>query len=53
MAVGSADEMRVWMRYCFDLGYIDAEVWERWRDEYEQIAKMLQGMIRSMKRSDP
>ena len=53
MAVGSADEMRVWMRYCFDLGYVDAEVWERWRDEYEQIAKMLQGMIRSMKRSDP
>ena len=56
MSVGSADEMRVWMRYCLDLGYIDAERWERWRDESEQIAKMLQGMIRSMRlasRSDP
>ena len=23
MAIGSADEMRVWARYCLDLGYID------------------------------
>ena len=22
IAIGSADEMRVWIRYCFDLGYI-------------------------------
>jgi four helix bundle protein len=36
IAVGSADEMRVWMRYCLDLGYIDDEIWERWRDEYEE-----------------
>ena len=54
MSVSSADEMRVWTRYCLDLGYIDAETWERWRDEYEEIAKMLQGLIRSTKRqSDP
>ena len=24
MAMGSADEMRLWCRYCLDLGYIDA-----------------------------
>ena len=23
MAIGSADEMRVWLRYCLDLGYVD------------------------------
>ena len=23
MAIGSSDEMRVWLRYAFDLGYID------------------------------
>ena len=23
MAIGSSDEMRVWVRYAFDLGYID------------------------------
>jgi four helix bundle protein len=44
MALGSADEMRVWARYCFDLGYIDAASWQRWRDEYRAIAKMIQGL---------
>ena len=28
MAVGSADEMRVWIRYCFDLGYLDEATWQ-------------------------
>ena len=44
MAIGSADEMRVWARYCFDLGYVDEATWSRWRDEYQEIAKMLQGL---------
>ena len=44
MSIGSADEMRVWIRYCVDLGYIDHATWQRWRDEYEQVAKMLQGL---------
>ena len=47
MAIGSADEMRVWIRYCLDLKYVDEEAWKRWRDEYEQIAKMLQGLIKT------
>ena len=44
MALGSADEMRVWCRYCLDLGYIDEATWKQWRDEYREIAKMLQGL---------
>ncbi len=44
MAIGSADEMQVWLRYCGDLEYIDRKVCERWRDEYRQIARMLQGL---------
>ena len=44
IAMGSADEMRVWARYCFDLGYIDEPTWRRWRDGYQEIAKMLQGL---------
>ena len=44
MAVGSADEVRVWLRYCLDLGYLEEGTWQRWRDEYEEIAKMLQGL---------
>jgi four helix bundle protein len=56
MAVGSADELRVWTRYCLDLGYVEEEIWHQWRDESEEIAKMLQGLIRSLStrsRSDP
>ena len=34
MAIGSADEMQVWLRYCCDLEYIDRKACERWRDEY-------------------
>jgi four helix bundle protein len=44
MAIGSADEMQAWLRYCGDLEYIDRKVCERWRDEYRQIARMLQGL---------
>ena len=47
MAIGSSDEMRVWARYCRDLGYIDEPTWQRWRDEYHEIAKMLQGLSRN------
>ena len=57
MAMGSADEMRVWVRYAFDLGYIDEASWQQWRDEYQAIARMLQGLQaksgQSAKRSDP
>ena len=48
MAIGSADEMRVWSRYAFDLGYIDDARWQQWRAEYEQIARMLQGLRKSV-----
>ncbi len=44
MAIGSADEIRVWIRYCLDLNYIDAATSQRWHDEYVAIAKMLQGI---------
>jgi four helix bundle protein len=44
MAIGSADEMQVWLKYCSDLEYVDQKVCERWRDEYRQIARMLQSL---------
>ena len=44
MAIGSADEMQVWTMYCVDLGYVDQDTSGRWRDEYRQIARMLQGL---------
>ena len=47
MSMGSADEMRVWLRYCLDLDYLEVTRWEQWRGEYETIAKMLQGLSKS------
>ena len=49
LALGSADEMRLWCRYCLDLGYIDEATWQTWRQEYRAIAKMLQGLIRTVR----
>ena len=46
MALGSSDEMRVWLRYCLDLGYIAEPVWQSWRDEYQSVSKMLQTLHR-------
>jgi four helix bundle protein len=51
MAIGSADEMQVWTLYARDLGYIGAEMAERWQSEYSEIARMLQGLSR--RSSDP
>ena len=48
IAVGSADEMRVWCRYCLDLDYIDEPRWRLWSNEYREIAKMLQGLARTL-----
>src|SRR6516162_10508621 len=44
MAIGSADEMQVWLSYCSDLEYLDQKTCVQWRDEYRQIARMLQGL---------
>ena len=48
ISIGSADEMRVWLRYCLDLTYITTDEWNKWRLAYEEIAKMLQGLSKSL-----
>ena len=47
MAIGSANEVRVWIRYCVDLQYISTEHWAYFKDEYLEIAKMLTGLHQS------
>ena len=44
MAVGSAEEARLWCRYASDLGYAEVRDADRWRDELHQIIRMLQGL---------
>jgi four helix bundle protein len=48
MALGSSEEMRVWLRYAHDLQYIDTEHWQRWRDEYHAISRMLQALSKTL-----
>ena len=50
IAVGSSDEMRVWARYCLDLGYIDEAMWRHWRDEYHEVSKMLAGLSKNWRK---
>jgi four helix bundle protein len=49
MALGSADGMRIWLRYALDLGYIEEAEWQAWRDEYCEIARMLQSLLTKLK----
>ena len=51
MAIGSADEARLWCRYAADLGFVSPERSDMWQAELAEIARMLQGLRRS--RSDP
>ncbi len=50
IAIGSSDEMRVWARYCLDLGYIDEAMWRHWRDEYHEVSKMLVGLSKNWRK---
>ena len=47
MATGSADEMQVWCSFARDLGYISADIAEQWRQSYEEIARMLNGLMKA------
>ncbi len=44
MALGSADETKLWCRYGQDLNYVDAETAARWRNALGQVARMLHGL---------
>ncbi|NBX03848.1 MAG: four helix bundle protein [Alphaproteobacteria bacterium] len=49
IAIGSSDEMRVWVRYCRDLGYLENTLYEEWRAEYQSISRMLQSLVNKLK----
>ena len=44
MAVGSAEEARLWCRYAADLGYVEGTQAEGWRSELRQIIRMMQAL---------
>lgn len=49
MSLGSSDEMRVWLRYCRDLHYMDEKTYVKWRNEYIEISRMLQALINKIR----
>jgi four helix bundle protein len=46
MAIGSADEAKLWCRYAVDLGFVSEETGRAWQSELTDIARMLQGLRR-------
>ena len=48
MAAGSSNEVEVLLDFAKDLGYIAQEQYERARETYEEIGRMLAGMLRRM-----
>lgn len=56
MAIGSSDEIQVWLDYARDLGYIETAKANELKSEYKSIAKMLMNLqksITAMKRKIP
>ena len=49
MARGSANEVLVILEFAKDLGYIENEDWQKATEAYEEIGKMLTGLINSQK----
>ena len=47
IAIGSADESRLWCRYAEDLGYTTPEQAQIWRDGFIEISRMLHGLLQS------
>ncbi len=45
MALGSADEARLWCRYAEDLGYASPEACAAWRASFAEVARLLQGLL--------
>ena len=44
IAMGSGNEMIVWLKYCRELGYIDSHIANDWEEEYGAICRMLNAL---------
>ena len=49
MAMGSANEMNVLLSFSKDLGYISESQYKKASNEYEELGKMLNKFIQSIK----
>ena len=49
IAIGSADEVKVQLEYCKDLGYVSEANYQRYSEGYTEVAKMLTGLYNNWK----
>ncbi len=49
MSIGSCGEMKIWIKYCLDLGYIDKNKHNKWVEEYNIVSRMLQNLRSKIK----
>jgi four helix bundle protein len=45
-ALGSSDETRVWLEFARDLGYLTTELQQHYDAAYQEIGRMLRGVIK-------
>jgi four helix bundle protein len=53
MAVGSANEMDVWISFLYDLQFIHSEKFTAWQEEYNIIVRMLTNLRYKEKPNNP
>ena len=46
IALGSCDESRVWLEFAKDLGYLTKQEHMSYDERYQEIGRMLQGLIK-------
>ena len=49
MAKGSCNEVEVLLSFLKDLGYMERNQYEQWRGAYEEVERMLYGIMKSAK----
>ena len=49
MALGSVEEAKLWCAYTRDLGFVDGRGAGSWQGAYEEIGRMLRGLLRKLK----
>ena len=47
MSLGSCDEVRVWLEFCKDLVYVSEAECKELVDQYDQVGKMLTGLLKA------
>ena len=44
IAIGSSDEVQLWIKYCEELDYITSAQAVEWRETYRRVSRMLQSL---------